>query len=130
MKLLLLSVAFACMGYAQTKSVQKADPDPITDSKVRLELYDLRGQYSELQSKQGELQKKILDSPAAKQMQALQKQIDESALGRELAEVNKQMNDLSAKYLKMVSDQESSHNAKGCQLSANLEWQCPPAASK
>jgi Skp family chaperone for outer membrane proteins len=133
MKLFSIALLAASLGMAQQAPDPQpatSGPTPITDPKERMELFDLRGTFADLQGKQQEVQAKLQDSPIAKQIQKLQKELDESPLGKELAEIQKQMNDTVDKYNKAITADQKSHKAEGCSPTGNLDWKCPPPPAK
>ena len=77
----------------------------------RLDVFDMMGTFEELSRKSQEVAAKIA----------------ETALGKQQVELQKQMQDLSNKYVETVKALGESHGAKGCGLSRTLEWTGCPA---
>ncbi len=81
----------------------------------RLDVFDMMGKFEELSKKSQEVAAKIADT----------------ALGKQQVELQKQMQDLSNKYVETVKALGESHGAKCCGLSRTLEWtDCPKAEEK
>lgn len=70
---------------------------------------------------------KDYDALVAKQ-KAIQKQIDDSPLGKEYAAIQKQMEDTTKKSEDVLKIWQATHNAPGCPLARSIDWDlanCP-----